>query len=223
MINNAPTVVVMGHHCNGYGIRSLPVPPDQAKAMAVLAKRHPGHPGCFWEFNFDDNTWTSEVKFRRKSELYCLAEDFDPNTHIVLTMLVDPHSADFGQHRAMSKKKFEASFGAAQPGFVVVNLESGELWNGGNAKLEPWDVFFACMPHTASDGLLYCEVCTGSSSVGACLKEPVSTMRLAVARLQGWPLSETDVMLDQTKVKDSDGVTLGEKIEKISFVRVEGQ
>ena len=137
MINTQPTLVVMGYHCNGYGIRSLTVPPDRAKAMAVLAPRHPGHPGCFWEFV--NSTWTSEVEFRCKSNLYYFAKGFDPNTHIVLTMLVDPHSADMDARRYMwtcpGKKNRKRSI---PPTAIIVAFDDNRGSRTLGTKLKCW-------------------------------------------------------------------------------------
>ena len=200
-------LTLYGKHCTSYTIYErhqvdLLVQPcfSSASQLAELRKKlayccrqclPDGLPdGQFWEFN---DVWTTKIEFvepERVRYLTYFPWPFDPNEHVLVTMLADPHEPSFG-----SKVVYRKNLGLAaiqqdmakltKIEFVLADQESGKVLDC-QAEVEAQLVFVACLP------IARLRHCTVNNEAGMCIDGRIGDMRVGIAKLNDWKLDDTD-------------------------------
>ena len=169
--------------------------------------------GQFWEFN---DVWTTKIEFLqpvRERYLTYFPWPFDPNHHLVVTMLADPHEPSFACKVVYCKKLGLVAIQQdmaklTKSEFVLADQESGKVLDC-QAKVAADLVFVACMPKAR---LRSCKV---KNEQGTCIDGRIGDMRLAIAKLNDWKLDDTDasvIGIDDVS-DDYDTTTLGKHAE----------
>jgi len=146
--------------------------------------------GHFWEFK---GVWTSNIEFvepERMRYLTYFPQPFDPNEHVLVTMLADPHEPSFG-----SKVVYRKNLGLAaiqqdmakltKSEFVLANQDYGKVLDC-QAEVEAQLVFVACLPKARL------RHCTVDNEAGMCIDGRIGDMRVGIAKLNDWKLDDTD-------------------------------
>ena len=200
-------LTLYGKHCTSYTIyerqqaKQLVQPcMSSASQLAELRKKladnfrqclPDGLPdGQFWEFN---DVWTTKIEFLqpvRERYLTYFPWPFDPNHHLVVTMLADPHEPSFACKVVYCKKLGLVAIQQdmaklTKSEFVLADQESGKVLDC-QAKVAADLVFVACMPKARL--LRSCKV---NYEHGTCIGGRVGDMRLAIAKLNDWKLADT--------------------------------
>ena len=201
-------LILYGKHCTSYTIyerqqeKQLVQPcMSSASQLAKLRKKladnfrlclPDGLPdGQFWEFN---DVWTTKIEFLqpvRERYLTYFPWPFDPNHHVVVTMLADPHEPSFACKVVYCKELGLAEIQQdmakiTKSEFVLADQESGKVLDC-QAKVAADLVFVACLPKAR---LRSCNV---KNEQGTCIDGRIGDMRLAIAKLNDWKLDDTDV------------------------------
>lgn len=164
--------------------------------------------GHFWEFK---GVWTSNIEFvepKRMRYLTYFPQAFDPNEHVLVTMLADPHEPSFG-----SKVVYRKNLGLAaiqqdmakltKSDFVLANQEFGKVLDC-QAEVDAQLVFVACLP------IARLRHCTVDNELGMCIDGRIGDLRLAIAKLNDWKLDDTDASVVGADVSDDyDTAELG--------------
>ena len=115
---------------------------------------------------------------------------FDPNEHVLVTMLADPHEPSFGSKVVYRKKLGLAAIQRdmaklTKSEFVLANQDHGKRLDC-QAEVEAQLVFVACLPKARL------RHCTVDNEDGMCIDGRIGDMRVGIAKLNDWKLDDTD-------------------------------
>ena len=223
-------LILYGKHCTSYTIyerqqeKQLVQPcMSSASQLAELRKKladnfrqclPDGLPdGQFWEFN---DVWTTKIEFLqpvRERYLTYFPWPFDPNHHLVVTMLADPHEPSFACKVVYCKKLGLVAIQQdmaklTKSEFVLADQESGKVLDC-QAEVEAQLVFVACLP------IARLRHCTVNNEAGMCIDGRIGDLRVGIAKLNDWKLDDTDasvVGIDDVS-DDYDTTELGKYAE----------